>query len=211
MSSELIFLLDRSGSMSSLRNRTISDFNEMLNTSKATVKDGHITLVQFDHAYELNYARLPLGHAAPLTTETYQPRGWTALYDAICKTIDDMGKRFSELSPQEKGDFKVVMAIFTDGQENSSKEFDAEAVRKRITHQNQVYNWQFVYMGANQDAILSAKTMGMNPLHAVTMSNNDYGRRYVNTSFADKFAAYAVSGAACALNFDVTDRQEALK
>lgn len=211
MSTELVFILDKSGSMTGLRDRTISDFNELLGNYRSQFPDAYISLVQFDHNYEPNYLHLPVGKAAPLTHETYQPRGNTALYDAVCRTIDEVGLKISRLPTEEQWNTKVVVAIFTDGQENWSKTYSAEDVKRRIEHQQSRYNWQFTYMGANQDAILAAGQIGISAGNALKMSNTAVGRASSNKAFYGKFAAFASGSAECLTAYNSSERSEAMK
>lgn len=211
MSTELVFILDKSGSMDHLRDSTISDFNETLSRYQKDSPESYISLVQFDHRYHPNYIHKPVAQATPLSQETYVPSGNTSLYDTICKTIDDTGRKLAELPDWARNDLRVVVVIFTDGEENSSKEFTAADVASRISHQESKYNWQFVFMGANQDAVLTARQIGINPARALKMSNTSGGRSASNRAFYSNLAAYANSGQADALSFDAKDRQEAIQ
>lgn len=194
MATELIFLLDRSGSMQGLRDRTISDVNEMINKYKE-VPNAYMTLIQFDDKYEPNYSHTRIENVANLSAETYQPRGSTALYDALCKTIDDMGNNLKKLPRDERENLNVVVAVFTDGYENASKEFKSNHVKERIDHQQNKYNWEFVFMGADEKAVLSAGQLGFKHDNTVRMSSSQEGRKFTMANFADKLGAYGIAGA----------------
>jgi len=194
MATELIFLLDRSGSMQGLRDRTISDVNEMINKYRQ-VPNAYMTLIQFDDKYEPNYTHTKITDVVDLNLDTYQPRGGTALYDAICKTIDDMGNTFKRLSQEERENLNVVMAVFTDGYENASKEFKTNNVKERIDRQQNKYSWEFVFMGADEKAVLSAGQLGFKYENIVRMSSSEAGRSFTVQNFSDKLGAYGIAGA----------------
>ena len=144
-----IFLLDRSGSMQSCWDDTIGGYNALV--SEQAAFGGTMTLIQFDHDYQATYEAKPIGEVVPLTRETYQPRGSTALLDAIGRTIKEY-----------KGEVAPTVIILTDGQENSSHKYTKEHV-KDLIEERQKDGWQFVYLGANQDAFAEAGSMGIAP------------------------------------------------
>ena len=149
MDRTLIFLLDRSGSMETCRVDTIGGFNAFVSDQKTL--GGKLTLVQFDHEIKNVYEDTPLGDVAPLTTETFQPRGSTALMDAIGRTI--------KAHESKTG---VVFIIQTDGGENSSHKY-TKAHIKDLIEQKTKDGWTFMYLGANQDAFAEAGSMGIAP------------------------------------------------
>ena len=144
-----VFLLDCSGSMESCWDDTIGGFNAFLNEQKAT--GGTLTLIQFDHEYQLTYERTNIGDVTSLSRETYKPRGSTALLDAIGRLIKDW-----------KGSSNPSVAILTDGQENSSHKF-TKAHIKDLIEQKTKDGWTFAYLGANQDAFAEASSIGIAP------------------------------------------------
>lgn len=147
MDRTLIFLLDRSGSMETCRDDTIGGFNAFVSDQKTL--GGKLTLVQFDHEIKNVYENTPLGDVAPLTTETFQPRGSTALMDAIGRTIK-----------AHEAKTGVVFIIQTDGEENSSHKY-TKAHIKDLIEQKTKDGWTFMYLGANQDAFAEAGSMGI--------------------------------------------------
>lgn len=153
-------ILDRSGSMAGLQDATIAGFNEFIEGQKAVPGKAQISLVQFDDVYEVNYLAKDIQEVEPLTRLTYAPRGGTALLDAIGRTIIETGKTLAGL-PEASRPAKVVVVIDTDGKENSSREFNNAAVNKLIREQTDKYSWEFIFLGANQDAIMSAREMGI--------------------------------------------------
>jgi len=149
MDRTLIFILDRSGSMETCRDDTIGGFNAFVSDQKTL--GGKLTLVQFDHEINNVYEDTPLGDVAPLTTETFQPRGSTALMDAIGQTIKKHAAKTG-----------VVFIIQTDGEENSSHTY-TKAHIKDLIEQKTKDGWTFMYLGANQDAFAEAGSMGIAP------------------------------------------------
>jgi uncharacterized protein YegL len=215
MSIELLFVLDRSGSMQDLQDRTISDVNELINKYKQT-EDSFMSLIQFDDQYEMNYIHQRVQDVPNLNKDTYQPRGSTALYDAICRTIDEAGEKFAKLPAKEREELNVVLAVFTDGLENASRNFRSEDVKKRIEHQQKNYGWQFMFMGADERAVLAARNVGFSHDNTLKMSSNPAARQYTMHALADKLGAYGPQGAsgpigAAGLSWNATDREEANK
>lgn len=172
MLTEIIIILDRSGSMASVAGDTIGGFNEFLSKQKTEQGEAKMTLVQFDNLYEKVYEALPLADVKPLDRTTFVPRGSTALLDAIGTTILAQGKRFDEASSKPG---KVVVAILTDGEENSSREFTREKVFALIKEQRDKWAWDFYFLGANQDAIRAAGDIGILKAQAITYAANAKG------------------------------------
>lgn len=157
---EIICIVDRSGSMSSMRDDAIGGFNSFVMDQKNDVGEVRMTLVLFDNEYDIVYDALPL-HLVPLLThDTFVPRGSTALLDAIGKTIDDVGERLAK-TPEADRPGHVIMTILTDGEENSSQHYSNAAVAARISHQRDAYGWEFIFLAANQDAIASAAKLSI--------------------------------------------------
>ena len=144
-----IFLLDCSGSMESCWDDTIGGFNSFVNDQKQF--GGTLTLIQFDHEYQLNYENKPIEDVEPLTRETFKPRGSTALLDAIGRAIKEI---HTKTIP--------TYVILTDGHENASKKYTKVHI-KDIIEERQKDGWQFVYLGANQDAFAEAGSIGIAP------------------------------------------------
>lgn len=153
-------VLDRSGSMQSCRADTIGGFNAFLEEQKKLPGYATLSLIQFDDQYETVYRNRELKEVAPLNEHTYVPRGGTALHDAIGRTINDLGAQLA-LIPEVDRPGKVVVVIITDGEENQSKEFTGPKIKQMIEHQRSKYQWEFVYLGANQDAVTVGASMGI--------------------------------------------------
>ena len=156
---EIIFLLDRSGSMAGLETDTIGGFNAFIEKQRQLEGETIVTAVLFDDRYEILWNGIDANKAI-LTDKEYYVRGSTALLDAVGKTILDVGYRLSKTS-EETRPGKVIFVITTDGMENSSKEFTYEKVKELIKHQQEKYNWEFIFLGANIDAAKEAGNIGI--------------------------------------------------
>lgn len=153
---EIVFLLDRSGSMSGLENDTIGGFNGFINKQTKLPGKTTLTTVLFDHEYELLWNGIDATEAV-LTDKEYFVRGTTALLDAIGKTILNVRQRLEKADDSNR----VIFVITTDGMENSSKEFTHEKVKELINNQKAQHDWEFIFMGANMDAIKEAGNIGI--------------------------------------------------
>jgi uncharacterized protein YegL len=145
---EVVAVIDRSGSMSHLVDETIGGFNGFIEEQRKN-KNGQvkITLVQFDDQYQIDYNGIDIDDVKPLDKTTYVPRGMTSLNDAVGKTINTIGDRLSKTNEDERPG-QVIFLVITDGQENSSQEFnDPSVVSKMVKHQTDVYNWTFTFLG----------------------------------------------------------------
>lgn len=171
--SRIAIILDRSGSMGSVAAVTVSSFNEFINQQKSVPGTADLLLVRFDNEYEVVYDK-PLADAPPLTHETYQPRGTTALHDAIGQTIDDLGKRL-DASAEADRPSKVIVCIMTDGFENASRRYSRDRVAEMIKHQTEKYGWAFTFLGANQDAILTGEKLNIPMASSLTYAQTAAG------------------------------------
>lgn len=207
---DITIILDRSGSMESVKTDTIGGFNSFLEGQRKIEGEAALSLVQFDDQYEAVYTDRDINIADKLTDATFQPRGMTALYDAVGRTINTVGQRLAALTENERPD-KVLLVIMTDGFENSSREFNAAKIAEMINHQRSVYKWEFMFIGANQDAVLSAKEIGLPTHAALTYAPNAAGTKAVYSAMMEKVANYRVSNDAAALQFDDKDRDEQKK
>ena len=157
---DIIMLLDRSGSMASIRDDTVGGINTFLDAQRQATGRATFTLAQFDHAYEVKRTAEPLESIAPLTSADFQPRGSTALLDAMGRLINETGARLAAM-PEDRRPGKVLFVVVTDGEENSSHEFTADRVKEMTTHQSDHYQWEFAFLGANIDSFATAKTVGV--------------------------------------------------
>ena len=157
---ELIFVLDRSGSMSGLESDTIGGFNAMMEKQKKEPGGAYITTVLFDDEYELLHDRISLKGVNPISNKEYYVRGTTALLDAIGKTINKIINVQKNTVETEQAE-NVMFIITTDGMENSSREYSYEKIQQMINHQKNKYGWEFIFLGANIDAISTAERFGI--------------------------------------------------
>lgn len=169
---ELVFILDRSGSMGGLESDTIGGYNSMLSKQKKE-KTGKVsvTTVLFDDQYELLYNQVPIEKVSPMTEEEYYVRGSTALLDAIGKTVMQVKANQDKKEIKDK----VLFVIITDGMENASREYRVEQVKKLIEERKEKDNWEFLFLGANIDAIGAAKDLGIDSSRAVRFKSDKKG------------------------------------
>lgn len=158
---ELVFILDRSGSMSGLEKDTIGGFNSMLQKQREIDGECRITTVLFDNRYELLHDRIDIRAVAPMTEKEYCVGGCTALIDAIGRTIHKLVSVQKSTAEEYRAE-KVMFVIITDGEENASREYSLKQVKKMIEHEREAYGWEFVFLGANIDAVRTAGQFGIN-------------------------------------------------
>jgi len=156
---EIVFLLDRSGSMAGLERDTIGGFNAFMKKQSQFEGRTKVTVVLFDDQYEILWSGVQ-ANSMRLTEKEYFVRGYTALLDAVGKTIGDVRDRLSKTKEEERPE-KVIFVITTDGQENASNEFTYEKVNELIKHQQEKHGWEFIFFGANIDAIKEADSIGI--------------------------------------------------
>lgn len=188
---EIAFVLDRSGSMEAMKVEAIGSFNHFIEVQKKEPGDVRFTLVLFDHEYEKLFDHMVLSEVPPLTDQTYEPRGNTALLDAMGRTIDEIGQRLAA-TPENQRPSKVIVACLTDGFENASKHYDNTKIAQMIDHQRSVYSWEFVFLGATLESRVMAESWtlpsedvqaivaspsGMRRAMAVQMSEAIMGKR----------------------------------
>ena len=170
---EIIFLLDRSGSMRGLESDTIGGFNAFIESQNQLEGETIVTSVLFDDKYEILWNGIDASKVK-LTEKEYYVRGCTALLDAVGKTILDVGARLSKTDEDERSS-KVIFVITTDGMENASREFTYEKVREFIKHQQEKYNWEFIFLGANIDAAKEANNIGIGMDNAYNFESSKDG------------------------------------
>lgn len=174
----LAIVQDKSGSMTSLRDETIQGFNTYLEEQQKLPGKCTFSLLQFDTDFNVICEMEPVKSVRPLTRDTYRTIGNTALLDAIGRTIVTLGQKLEAL-PEAERPARVIIAVITDGEENSSEEYQGEAGRAKIfemiKHQTETYKWQFVFLGANQDAIKSGQNIGMAATNSISMAHNSVG------------------------------------
>ena len=178
---ELVFILDRSGSMSGLGKDTIGGFNSMIEKQKREDGQALVSTVLFDNESVVIHDRLPLDRVPPLTEKEYFTCGCTALLDAVGGAIHHIGN-VHKYARKEDVPEKTLFIITTDGYENASRRYDYEKVRHMIQHEKEKYGWEFLFLGANIDAAAEAKRFGID---------------------ADRAVTYKCDAAGTALNYDV--------
>jgi len=179
---EIIMVLDRSGSMRSIDKATVEGFNKFLDEQKNSEGEAFVTLVQFDDRYEMNYQSVPVKNVDELVlNETFIPRGGTALLDAVGKTIEEL-----------KTDRDVIFVIITDGEENSSKVYKKEAIMKMIETQTNE-GWKFLFLAANQDAIQAGGSIGIKGSNSINYSSNDLSTANVFATVSSNMKQYRSS------------------
>jgi uncharacterized protein YegL len=171
---ELVFILDRSGSMAGLEADTIGGFNAMLAKQQKAEGEAIVTTVLFDHQYELLHDRINVKGISPMTDEDYEVRGTTALLDAIGFTIQKIVNVQKKTNEEERAE-KVLFVITTDGMENASHEFTADKIKKMVQHQKEKYGWEFLFLGANIDAVTTAARFGIEEDFAVDYHADEVG------------------------------------
>ena len=201
---DITIVLDRSGSMQAVADDTIGGFNRFLLDQKQAPGDGVLTLVRFDHEYELVHRAVPLAEVPPLSRQTFVPRGQTALLDAIGRTINDTFERLAKTDESQLPG-SVIFVILTDGHENASREFSRETVFAMISERQAKQGWTFVFLGANQDAIESGERLGIRRGTSLSTSATAEG-----VSFALDSASASVRRARARkpADFDDADRDE---
>ncbi len=171
---ELVFILDKSGSMGGLETDTIGGYNAMLAKQQEVEGECHITTVLFDNNYELLYDRIDIKAVSPISEKEYKVGGSTALLDAIGRTIHKISNAQKHTADDYRAE-KVMFVIITDGEENSSREYSAEKIKAQIERQKEKYGWEFVFLGANIDAIETAGRFGISSDRAQNYHSDSEG------------------------------------
>lgn len=171
---EIICIIDRSGSMNQIKSDAIGGFNAFLEQQKKLPGEANLTYIQFDTEYEVVHENKPLQAVDPIDENIFIPRGATALLDAIGKTLDATGERLAH-TPEKNKPEKVIVVILTDGHENASTQYNRSKIQKMISHQREVYSWDFIFLAANQDALAEAKTIGIDAKKSFNFEATDQG------------------------------------
>ena len=171
---ELVFILDKSGSMAGLEKDTIGGYNSMLAKQKEVDGDAFLTTVLFDNGYELLHDRIDIKAVSSISEMEYRVGGSTALIDAIGKTIHKIGNVQKNTAEGYRAE-NVIFVIITDGEENASREYSAEKVKAQIEQQKNQYGWEFIFLGANIDAVETAGRFGIAPNRAQSFHSDGDG------------------------------------
>jgi len=180
---ELVFILDRSGSMSGLEDDTIGGFNSLIEKQKKQDAPCYVTTVLFDSVSETIHDRLPLEKIAPMSDKDYSVRGCTALLDAIGETMDHIETIHKYARPEDVPEH-TTFVIMTDGMENASRKFDAKTVKKRI-EQKTKEGWEFLFLAANIDAVQTASHFGIHADRAVDYKADSQGTKVAYEAVAE--------------------------
>lgn len=203
---EIAIVLDRSGSMASIKDDTIGGFNTFLEKQKnlPEVPESKISLYQFDDKYEAVYEAKDTNTASPLDDKTFVPRGSTALHDAIGRTISSMSARFDSLAEDLKPE-KIVFVVITDGCENSSKEFALAGVRNLIQERIKK-GWEFVYLGADVNSFEDGQQLGFSSANVMQYVGSPIGAQAAFCSVANNTASFS-AGRSATMSFTPEDRK----
>ena len=174
MTTELVFILDRSGSMAGLEADTIGGFNALIEKQRREPGETFVSTVLFDNECEVIHDRQPLDKIPPLTEKQYFVRGCTALLDAVGGAIHHIGNVHKYARREDVPD-KTLFVITTDGMENASRRYDYAKVRKMIEHEKTKYGWEFLFLGANIDAAAEARRFGIAPNRAADYRSDKAG------------------------------------
>ena len=190
---ELVFILDKSGSMGGLEADTIGGFNSMLEKQKAIDGGCDITTVLFDNSYELLHDRIDIKAVKAITKKEYYIGGSTALLDAIGRTIHKIDNAQKNTTEEYRAE-NVMFVIITDGEENSSREYSAERVKRLIEKQKKRYGWEFIFLGANIDAVETAGRFGISADRAQNYHADSAGVRENFIAVCETAACFRNSG-----------------
>lgn len=179
---ELVFILDRSGSMKRLESDTVGGYNALLDKQRKEEGEAIVTTFLFDDDYELLHDRIPLTGIADITTKEYYARGFTALLDAVGRTIVKIENAQAHTLESQRPE-KTLFVIITDGLENASKEYRLDAVKTMIDRCREK-GWEFLFLGANMDAVKTAGAMGIAPERSVNYHADSTGTTATFSSVA---------------------------
>lgn len=190
---ELIFILDRSGSMYGLEKDTIGGYNSMLEKQKNIQGECKITTVLFNHKTEVIHNRVDMNEVRKLTEKDYEVYGNTALLDAVGESIQNMISVERHTKEEYQAE-KILFVIITDGMENSSREYSLSQIKSMIENQRKNYNWEFIFLGANIDSIETARNLGIDEDNAVNYHADKKGTELNYKVMADAISDYRRSG-----------------
>lgn len=186
-------IIDQSGSMGHLQADTIGSFNTFVKEQKAEPGEVAFTLCTFNTDYRLVHDFVKLGGVPDLDEKTYRPNGGTALLDAMGTTITSVGARLAAM-PEDERPSKVLFLIITDGQENSSRTFSKAQIKQMVEHQRGKYQWEFVFMGANIDAIGEGASLGISTQNSMNYDATKGGTHKLYESVSRSVSSYRGGG-----------------
>lgn len=182
---KIINIIDKSGSMNSMLETAINGFNEFIIEQKSLDGDALVSTILFDSKYHKLYEDMDVKDCYLLTKDNYKPSSMTALYDAIGYTIDNEIDKLGNL-PLEERPVKTLCIILTDGQENTSKKYSNVKIKEMITEMKNDFNWEFIFLGADENASLTAEIMGISKSNSYAFTNNSDGLKdaYMGVNYA---------------------------
>ena len=189
---ELVFILDRSGSMAGLENDTIGGFNAMIEKQKAENGEAYISTVLFDNRSEVIHDRVALNAVPRLTEKEYYVRGCTALLDAVGGAIHHIGNVHKYAREEDRPE-KTLFVITTDGMENASRRYSYEKVKEMITCQKEKYGWEFLFLGANIDAAGEAARFGIDADRAANYKADTVGTGVIYETVSETICSFRAS------------------
>lgn len=204
---ELVFILDKSGSMAGLESDTIGGFNSMLKKQREVEGECRITTVLFDNRYELLHDRIDIRAVSPMTEKEYRVGGSTALLDAIGRTIHKLVSVQKNTAEEYRAE-SVMFVIITDGQENASREFSPDQIKSMIQMEKEKYGWEFVFLGANIDAVETAGRFGIAADRAADYLADGAGTRLNFRMMSETVAAFRETGAVPAAPLEAIRRDK---
>jgi hypothetical protein len=190
---EIAYILDRSGSMQPMQEPAVAAFNDFIRSQLDVPGDARLTLVLFDEQYEVPVASQPIEQVEQLTAATFVPRGSTALLDAIGRTVRELDDRIKALAEAHRPG-KVIVVIFTDGQENASRQFTAAHISDLIRLYRDQRGWEFLFLAANQDAIASAARMNIDHAMGGNVNFDAKGIKASGNAMSRKIRAMRMKG-----------------
>lgn len=191
---ELVFILDRSGSMSGLESDTIGGFNAMIAKQKKEDGEAYVSTILFDNVSEVLHDRVPLKEISKMTAKDYTVRGCTALIDAIGGAIKHI-RNIHKYARPEDVPAHTMFIITTDGQENASHQYSSDEVKKMIESQKEKYGWEFLFIGANIDAVETAARFGINRNRAVNYNADSKGTKVLYETLSAPISAMRADAA----------------
>lgn len=191
---ELVFILDRSGSMAGLESDTIGGFNAMINKQKKEKGEAYVSTVLFDNTSYVLHDRIRLADVPEMTDKDYMVQGCTALVDAIGKSIHHIGNIHKYARPEDVP-AHTLFIITTDGMENSSRQYTGHRVKQMIERQKSKYGWEFLFIGANIDAVQTAADYGINADRAVNYCADEVGTQVLYEALSAPISAMRGTGA----------------
>jgi len=195
-------IIDQSGSMRGLASDTIGNFNKFLSDQKAETGEAVFTLCTFNTDYRLVHDCMTLADVPDLNEKVYDPNGGTALLDAMGATIESVGNKLSAMQEHDRPS-KVIFLIITDGEENSSHRFTKAQIKSMVTHQSEKYQWEFVFMGANIDAISGGTSLGVSASNSINYAASAVGTKGLYESVSSNMRSYRKSASSRADFFDL--------